>query len=59
LWTKLYPEEAAEFVASIPMQRIGDCEVDVGRFVANLCTDACGYVTGQSIAVDGGQAFMG
>lgn len=59
MWMKLYPEESAEFVASIPMQRVGDCEVDIGRFVATLCSDDCAYVTGQSIAVDGGQAFMG
>jgi len=59
MWTKLYPEEAEAFVASIPMQRIGDCEKDIGRFVANLCTDSCAYITGQSIAIDGGQAYMG
>ncbi len=58
-WTETYPEEAEEFVASIPMRRIGDCEQDIGRFVANLCTDDCQYVNGQSIALDGGQAMIG
>ena len=59
MWMKLYPEESAEFVDSIPMKRVGDCEVDIGRFVVALCTEDCRYVTGQSIAIDGGQAFMG
>lgn len=58
-WTENYPEEAAEFVASIPMRRIGECEEDIGRFVAMLCSDESAYVNGQSIALDGGQAHMG
>lgn len=45
------------FLQSIPLGRIGDCERDIGRFVVLLCTDDAGYVNGQSIAVDGGQAF--
>ena len=41
------------------MQRIGDCEDDIGKFVAMLCSDASAYVNGQSIALDGGQARVG
>ena len=33
-WSKARPEEAAAFVATVPMQRVGECEADVGRFVA-------------------------
>ena len=40
------------------MARIGECEEDIGEFVAFLCSDAAAYVSGQSIAVDGGQAYM-
>lgn len=58
-WIENKPEEAAEFIASIPMKRVGDCEDDIGRFVAMLCSDSSAYVNGQSIAVDGGQAYMG
>ena len=47
-----------EFLASIPMGRVGDCELDIGRFAVLLCTAEAGYVTGQSIAVDGGQAYF-
>ena len=58
-WINNYPEQAEAFIQSIPMKRIGDCEQDIGRFVATLCSDASAYINGQSIAVDGGQAFMG
>ena len=57
-WMKTNPEEAAAFVATIPMGRVGECEGDIGEFVAFLCSDAASYVSGQSIAVDGGQAYM-
>lgn len=58
-WTQSYPVEAASFIASVPQQRIGDCEQDIGRFVATLCSEECRYINGQSIGVDGGQAFLG
>lgn len=58
-WTRERPEEAAAFIATVPQQRVGDCEADVGRFVATLCSADCGYINGQSIAVDGGQAYLG
>ena len=53
------PEEAAAFVATIPQRRVGECEDDIGRFVAMLCSDASAYVNGQSIGLDGGQAYLG
>ncbi|HVT34515.1 MAG TPA: SDR family oxidoreductase [Nevskiaceae bacterium] len=58
-WTRERPAEAAAFIATVPMQRVGDCEQDIGRFVATLCSDECRYINGQSIAADGGQAFLG
>lgn len=58
-WMDNNPEEAAEFVAGIPQRRVGDCENDIGRFVALLCSEGSGYVNGQSIALDGGQAYLG
>ena len=58
-WIESRPEESAAFIATIPQQRIGECENDIGRFVALLCSDDCAYVNGQSIAVDGGQAYLG
>ena len=58
-WMENYPDEAEAFVATIPQRRVGDCEEDIGRFVALLCSDGSAYVNGQSIAIDGGQAFIG
>jgi len=58
-WTSARPTEANAFLATVPQRRVGDCEADIGRFVATLCSDACRYVNGQSIALDGGQAFLG
>ena len=58
-WTRERPQESAAFVATVPMQRIGDCESDIGKFVATLCSDDCRYVNGQSIGLDGGQAYLG
>lgn len=58
-WIENNPKESQEFIASIPMQRVGECEDDIGKFVAMLCSDSCSYVNGQSIALDGGQAHMG
>jgi NAD(P)-dependent dehydrogenase (short-subunit alcohol dehydrogenase family) len=58
-WMDNNPEEAQAFIAGIPQRRVGDCEEDIGRFVAALCSDACQYVNGQSIGLDGGQAYLG
>lgn len=58
-WVKKNPEEASAFFATLPMGRVGDCEQDIGRFVAVLCSDYCRYVNGQTIGLDGGQANIG
>lgn len=58
-WMENRPEEAQAFIATIPQRRVGECEKDIGRFVAVLCCDASAYVNGQSIALDGGQANLG
>jgi NAD(P)-dependent dehydrogenase (short-subunit alcohol dehydrogenase family) len=58
-WVENNPEEAAEFVASIPMRRIGDPEADIGRAVVALVGDDLRYLTGATIPLDGGQAFFG
>jgi 3-oxoacyl-[acyl-carrier protein] reductase len=50
-----YDEEVTRFVEQyrIAAGRFGDTE-DVGALVAWLCSRFAGYVTGQSIVVDGG-----
>ena len=58
-WMENNPEEAEAFQRSIPQRRVGECEEDIGRFVVQLCGPDSRYVNGQTIAVDGGQAFLG
>ncbi len=58
-WMENQPGASAAFLATVPLNKIGDCEHDIGRFVALLCSDDAAYVNGQSIAIDGGQAYMG
>lgn len=57
-WTEHHPEEAAEFVAAIPMKRIGDPEADIGRAVVALVGPDLAYLTGATIPLDGGQAHF-
>ena len=57
-WMERNAAEAAQFLDTIPLGRVGDCERDIGRFVVQLCSDACAYINGQSIGVDGGQALI-
>ncbi|MEV5647340.1 SDR family oxidoreductase [Nocardia sp. NPDC052254] len=58
-WAEHNPEEAAEFVASIPLGRIGDPEQDIGRAVAFLVSDDAGYLSGATVPLDGGQSRWG
>lgn len=58
-WTEANPEEAAEFISSIPLGRIGDCEEDIGRAVVALVGPGLRYLTGATVPLDGGQAFFG
>lgn len=58
-WINKNPEEAEEFFAQIPLRRVGECEADIGNFVAMLCSEQSRYVNGQSIGLDGGQAYLG
>jgi len=57
-WIEQNPEESAAFIATIPMKRVGECEEDIGEVAAMLCSPGAAYISGQSIAVDGGQAYM-
>jgi 3-oxoacyl-[acyl-carrier protein] reductase len=52
--TKALPEERKKMIVErIPMGRLGDPE-DIAYLVSFLCSDKASYITGQTIAVDGG-----
>ncbi|MFM7786276.1 MAG: SDR family NAD(P)-dependent oxidoreductase [Gammaproteobacteria bacterium] len=57
-WIASRPEESAEFFKTIPLGYVGDCELDIGRAVVFLCSEDARYLTGHSMPLDGGQAFM-
>jgi NAD(P)-dependent dehydrogenase (short-subunit alcohol dehydrogenase family) len=50
---KTQPERQAIVLPAVPANRIGTVE-EIGRLVAFLCSRSCDYMTGASIAVDGG-----
>ncbi|UYZ62478.1 SDR family oxidoreductase [Hymenobacter weizhouensis] len=52
------PEYLAQVLSRTPMQRIGEPE-EVAAAVAFLCLPAAGYITGQTLSVDGGFSVNG
>jgi 3-oxoacyl-[acyl-carrier protein] reductase len=48
-----YEEQVARTAAGIPVGRLGRPE-EIGALCAFLCSDLAGFLTGQSIVVDGG-----
>ena len=58
-WIEAHPAESQEFFKTIPLGRIGDCELDIGRAVVALLGPAMGYLTGATVPLDGGQAYFG
>jgi NAD(P)-dependent dehydrogenase (short-subunit alcohol dehydrogenase family) len=53
------PEDYEKSRRAVPLARIGDAEIDIGRAVAFLVGPDSGYITGATIPVDGGNAFLG
>ncbi|MFV2002262.1 MAG: SDR family oxidoreductase, partial [Paracoccaceae bacterium] len=47
------PEIIAAYHAAIPANRYGS-EREIAEVIAFLCSDKASYITGQTIAVDGG-----
>jgi meso-butanediol dehydrogenase/(S,S)-butanediol dehydrogenase/diacetyl reductase len=53
-----WPEAWAKSQEAIPLRRLGDPETEIGRMVAILCSDDASYITGTTIQLDGGQAYL-
>jgi NAD(P)-dependent dehydrogenase (short-subunit alcohol dehydrogenase family) len=56
MWFENNPDEAAAFFRTIPLDRIGRLEEDIGRAIVALCGSDLSYLTGATIPLDGGQA---
>lgn len=48
------PELRDEYLAGFALGRMGRPEEDIGGAVVSICSEAFGYITGQTIMVDGG-----
>ena len=53
---ELGPEYREKMETSIPQGRLGSVE-DIGFAALFFATDEAGYITGQTIVVDGGQVL--
>lgn len=49
------PDLRGRVTGSIPLQRLGDPEHDIGPPAVFLCSDAARYITGQTLVVNGGR----
>jgi NAD(P)-dependent dehydrogenase (short-subunit alcohol dehydrogenase family) len=56
-WAEEHPELYAEFLARRPIRRDGDPTTDIGALVVFLAGDGAGFITGETIMVNGGAAL--
>jgi len=52
------PGSEEQVLATIPLGRMGDCELDIGRAAVYLASDDAAYVTGTTLMVDGGFNYL-
>lgn len=57
-WINRDPDRLASYVANTPLRRVGDPVDDVGEGVVFLCSDQSRYVTGTTLMLDGGRAYL-
>ncbi|GAB3782423.1 SDR family oxidoreductase [Spirosoma horti] len=59
-WDRLFPEPLASMMdptSRIPLHRVGD-HGELANLAAFLLSDYSGYITGESITIDGGEVLM-
>jgi NAD(P)-dependent dehydrogenase (short-subunit alcohol dehydrogenase family) len=56
-WAEENPEVSAQNLRSVPLGRMGDAEIDIGRVAVFLASDDAGFMTGQTLWVDGGSVI--
>ena len=52
------PEYAAKVLSAVPLGRVGDAEMDIGSAVCFLVSPGASFITGATIPVDGGAAYV-
>lgn len=57
-FVRSHPGAAAGFVEALPMHRMGDPELDIGRPCAFLASEDARFITGATLALDGGYGFV-
>ena len=57
-WRQANPAEYVRSMSSIPLRRLGDPVTEIGPAVAFLCGPTATYITGATITLDGGQAYL-
>ncbi|MCH2170747.1 SDR family oxidoreductase [Myxococcota bacterium] len=57
-WIRERPEESSAFLATVPLGRPGELEADIGRAVVMLVGPDSAYITGTTLMLDGGQAYL-
>lgn len=53
-WKEEYPEVYEKTIKDIPLERFADPETDIGRVCVFLCSKDAGFITGETISVQGG-----
>ncbi len=56
-WREDYPEAYEQNIQKIPMKRFGDAEKDIGSVCVFLVSDGARYMSGETIALQGGGAL--
>lgn len=53
-WKEAYPDQYAQTIRAIPLQRFGDAIKDVGRTCVFLASEDASYISGETITLQGG-----